>query len=174
MGQGLQRVAARCGGLMARDARGAEATYGADGKRCGDVVVTVPKNFRYGGRRGLAAWLSEGDAPGQPWSGELYEFSTWGFCPHIRAGERVYVVCDGRLVGYAPLVSMDFDYETVVTLKWCGWPGKKMSRIGLIRGGGAVACTIDEPITGFRGWRYRWWSRELEKPLDLRPWLGSQ
>jgi hypothetical protein len=39
--------------------------------------------------------------------------------------------------------------------------------IAFVRGGGAVACTIDEPIVGFRGWRNRWWNREDEKPLDL-------
>src|SRR4051794_12270790 len=74
-----------------------------------DVVVTVPKNFRYGGKRGLAAWLDEGDAPGEPWSGEYYEYSTWGWCPQITSGERVYVACEGRIVGYAPLVSVIFD-----------------------------------------------------------------
>jgi hypothetical protein len=39
--------------------------------------------------------------------------------------------------------------------------------IAFVREGGAVACTIDAPITGFRGWRYRWWEYAEERPLDL-------
>jgi hypothetical protein len=136
-----------------------------------DIVVTVPKNFRYGNKRGLAAWLDEGDAPGETWSGELYQFSTWGFCPHINSGERVYVTCEGRIVGYAPLVSMDFDYVTCVSPESApSWPSG-MARIALIRGGGAVACTIPEPVVGFRGWRYRWWDYAQERPLDLRIYI---
>jgi hypothetical protein len=34
-----------------------------------------------------------------------------------------------------------------------------------VRKGNAVACTIDEPIPGFRGLRKRWWSRDIEKPF---------
>jgi hypothetical protein len=119
-----------------------------------DVVVTVPKNFTYDGapgKRGLAAWLAEGDASGEPWSGEYWAFTTFGGRPKMKAGERVYVVCEGRLVGYSPLVEFRVGGGS----------------IAFIRGGGAVACTIDEPITGFRGWRYRWWAREQEKPLNL-------
>lgn len=135
-----------------------------------DIVVTVPKNFRYGDSPpGLAAWLSEGDAPGEPWSGETYCFSTWGWCPQIKRGERVYVVCNGRLVGYAPLLYLDFDDDTVEDGEW---PRRAQAPIYLIRGGGAVACTIAEPITGFRGWRYRWWKYEQEMPLDLSPYLS--
>jgi hypothetical protein len=130
-----------------------------------DIVVTVPKNFSYGGKRGLAAWLSEGDAPGEPWSGEEYEYSTWGLCPKIEIGERVYVVCEGRLVGYAPLTDIIF----IGALHKANH--SEQGRIILVRGGGAVACTIDQPIIGFRGWRYRWWDYSLEKPLDLSPWM---
>ena len=116
-----------------------------------DIVVTVPKTFRYAGKVGLAAWLAEGDCPGQPWTGDYSVFTTWGGRPDIQPGERVYVVCEGRLVGYAPLVE----------LNWCG------NRVELVRAGGAVACTIPEPITGFRGWRYRWWDTIVEMPLDM-------
>lgn len=37
----------------------------------------------------------------------------------------------------------------------------------LIRGGGALACTMDEHIPGFRGYRYRFWKRDQEKPLSM-------
>lgn len=131
-----------------------------------DIVVTVPKNFTYPaapGKRGLAAWLAEGDAPGSAWTGQRYRFSTWGFCPDIQRGERVYVVCEGRLVGYAPLVDLYFGGALLGT----GRPAGVVDTIDLIRAGGAVACTIPEPITGFRGWRRRWWDRSIEVPLDL-------
>lgn len=114
-----------------------------------DVVVTVPKTFTHPaspGKVGLEAWLGEGDAAGEPWSGQLWAFSTYGGKPDIQPGERVYVVCEGRLVGYAPLVELRSDGR----------------RHDLIRGGGAVALTIDQPIQGFRGWRHRWWAREDE------------
>jgi len=108
-----------------------------------DVVVTVPKSF------GLDKWVAEGDAAGEPWSGQLWFFSCGGAKPNILQGERVYVVCEGKLRGYALLVS----------LHWNGMRGE------LIRGGNAVAVTLDEPVQGFRGWRYRWWGREREKPF---------
>ncbi len=124
-----------------------------------DVVVTVPKDFKHPcapRAKGLMAWLAEGDAPGEPDSGVEWSFRTGGGMPSIKPGERVYVVCDGRLVGYAPLIRMQ------------AYPIFRGGYIiDLIRGGGAVACTINEPIKGFRGWRYRWWSREDERPLDL-------
>lgn len=143
-----------------------------------DIVVTVPKNFTYGygGKRGLAAWLSEGDAPGEVWDGEFYSFSTWGFQPRIKAGERVYICCQTMIVGYAPLVAMFLDDECVesggddfgnVSLFR---PGKQ-ARLELVRGGGAVAVTIPQQVIGFRGWRYRWWDYAVETPLDLSPWL---
>lgn len=133
-----------------------------------DVVVTVPKNFKHPealDKRGLAAWLAEGDPPGQD-SGQLWAFACSGPEPKINPGERVYVCCEGMLVGFAHLVELSWQG------KGSGWPKPKgFARWSLIRGGNAVACTIDEKIIGFRGWRYRWWSREAEKPLDLSPWL---
>ena len=114
-----------------------------------DVVVTVPKNFTHPcapGLKGLAAWLAEGDPAGSEWSGIEWDFTTSGGRPQIEPGDRVYVVCEGKLVGYAPLIRVECDG----------------SRVTFIRGGGAVACTIAEPITGFRGWRYRFWNREDE------------
>ena len=108
-----------------------------------DVVVTVPKWF------GLDTWIAEGDAAGEPWTGEEWDFYTVGFRPKIEPGERVYVVFNSKLRGYAPLVQ----------LRWRRQGGS------FIRGGDAVAVTIEEPIRGFRGWKYRWWEREQECPF---------
>lgn len=122
-----------------------------------DVVVTVPKTFTHQcapGQRGLAAWIAEGDAAGEPWSGELWRFSLYGASPRIEPGERVYIVCEDRLRGYAPLVRLDFEQQY-----------KSRGHIGLIRGGDAVAVTIDLKIKGFRGWRCRWWHRDNEMPF---------
>lgn len=132
-----------------------------------DIVVTVPKNFRYGDMRGLAAWLDEGDVPGSDWEDEgenYYVYTTHGMRPDIRPGERVYVVCEGILVGYAPLVEMKFTNKSGSNRPW--------GRIELIRGGGAVGCTLKVPVVGFQGWRKRWWRYEEEIPLDLSPWLS--
>ncbi len=110
-----------------------------------DVVVTVPKSF------GLDRWIAEGDAAGDPGpaTGEEWEFFLGGPMPDIRPGERVYIVYNGRLRGYAPLV--------------------RVQRTGygcaLVRRGGAVAVTIDRPIQGFRGFRYRDWEYSDEKPF---------
>lgn len=118
-----------------------------------DVVVTVPMTFTHPaapGKRGLAAWVAEGDPAGEPWSGIEWEFTLGGSRPPVSPGDRVYVVCEGRLRGYAPLIRCDcYDYRSWV----------------LVRGGGAVAVTIDERIKGFRGWRYRWWERNQEIPF---------
>jgi len=108
-----------------------------------DVVVTVPKSF------GLKQWIDEGDAAGDKYTGQLWDFYCGGGKPDIKVGERVYVVCEGKLRGYAPLVE----------LLWNG------SRGSFVRGGNAVAVTIKKPITGFRGWRYRWWEYKDEMPF---------
>jgi hypothetical protein len=102
-----------------------------------DVVVTVPKNL-------WAMWIAEGDAVGEPATGEEWGFYTGGGVPDIRPGERVYVVAHGQLRGYAPLTRVN------------------RHPLALCRSGGAVACTIAAPIVGFRGWRYRWWDRADE------------
>lgn len=108
-----------------------------------DVVVTVPKWF------GFRYWVAEGDPPGVPWSGTEWDFSTSGPRPDIKPGERVYIVHNNRLRGYAPLERLD----------WNGFRG------AFIRRGGAVAVTVDEAIRGFRGWRYRWWEYDAERPF---------
>lgn len=109
-----------------------------------DIAVTVPKRF------GLDAWIAEGDAAGTQWSGQEWAFWLAGPRARIAPGERVYVVYGGRLRGYAPLLRID---------------GYRSAQFGLIRGGGAVAVTIDEPIRGFQGFRYRWWHYEAERPF---------
>ncbi len=108
-----------------------------------DVVVTVPKSF------GLDRWVAEGDAAGDPPTGEEWGFYLGGSVPSILPGERVYVVYNGRLRGYAPLIRVQRTDRGCV----------------LVRGGGAVSCTIDRPIVGFRGFRYRDWEHEDERPF---------
>lgn len=119
-----------------------------------DVVVTVPCTFEFAGKRGLAAWIAEGDAAGDPESGCLWEFrlGMYAGTPDIQPGERVYIVCEGRVRGYSPLVELRQAY----------------GRAYLIRRGGAVAVTIPERVKGFRGWRYRWW--ELEDEIPFPDW----
>jgi hypothetical protein len=107
-----------------------------------DVVVTVPKSR-------WEEWIEEGDLPGEEQGENEYWFWIGGACPNIEAGERVYIVAHGKLRGYASLHYIIFHNE----------------RMALARRGGAVAVTIDEPIRGFQGWRYRWWEREDERPF---------
>jgi hypothetical protein len=113
----------------------------------GDVVVTVPQWF------GLDAWIAEGDPPGAPWSGTEWDFYVSAGRPNMRPGDRVYVVYGGKLRGYAPLVRI------------APPPSVGPNRCSLVRHGGAVAVTIPEYIRGFRGFRYRWWDREIERPF---------
>lgn len=104
-----------------------------------DVVVTVPKHLWFD-------WIDEGDAVGEPPTGEEWGFYTYGAVPKIEPGERVYVVAHGLLRGYAPLVRLVVEGRQVV---FC-------------RKEGAVAITVPWRIQGFRGWRYRDWKREDE------------
>ena len=126
-----------------------------------DIVVTVPKTFRdpSSDHVGLLAWAAEGGLPGDDECGD-YTYTTCGMRPDICPGERVYVVCEGRLRGYAPLVLIEFEPLN-----------GRFGRIYLMREGGAVAVTIATPIQGFRGWRYRWWPREEEMPFP--EWLDD-
>lgn len=124
-----------------------------------DYVVTVPKAFTHPdapGKRGLAAWIAEGDAAGEPDSGTEWWFETWGPLPSIDQDSRLYIVCEGRLRGYAPIVRVMYDEASA---------RNGQSHLAFIRRGGAVAVTIDEPITGFRGVRRRWWDRVVERPF---------
>jgi len=113
-----------------------------------DVVVTVPKGK-------WQEWIEEGDLPGEEPQYESHFWYGHGPLPRINPGERVYIVAHGRLRGYAPLVTI----EPRCRLRYTDGVGC------FLREGGAVAVTIDEPIRGFQGWRYRWWEREDEKPF---------
>ena len=107
-----------------------------------DVVVTVPMSF-------WADWIKEGDAAGDPPTGEEWGFSVYGRKPAIDPGQRVYIVAHGRLRGYAPLTRLVRDGR-----HWM-----------LCRRGRAVAVTIPQEVKGFRGFKYRWWHRSLEFPF---------
>jgi hypothetical protein len=109
-----------------------------------DLVVTVPLSF------GLDHWIAEGDPAGEPWSGQEWGFYLGGGRPDIAPGERVYVVHNCKIRGFAPLIRVERTDRG-----WC-----------LVRGGGAVAVTVpsEHPI-GFRGWRKRWWPLSSEVPF---------
>jgi hypothetical protein len=107
-----------------------------------NLVVTVPKWF-------WPEWIAEGDAVGEPCTGEEWGFFLGGNKPPIGAGDRLYIVAHGLLRGFAPVTALK---ET----DW-GWV--------ICREGGAVAVTIDELIPGFRGFRKVWWPEEMEKPF---------
>lgn len=107
-----------------------------------DLVVTVPKPL-------WSAWIAEGDAAGDPESGEEWGFYVGRHRPPIEAGERLYIVAWNRLRGFAPVTrAVDTDRGYAIC-----------------RRSGAVAVTIDPLIKGFRGWHRRWWSREEERPF---------
>jgi hypothetical protein len=108
-----------------------------------DVVVTVPYDFD------LDAWIDEGDPAGTAWSGATWHFYLGSERPRIAPGERVYIIYNGAIRGYAPLISV----EKV------GW------RYALVRHGGAVAVSLPRFTQGFRGFQYRWWEREEEQPF---------
>lgn len=118
-----------------------------------DVVVTVPKSF------GLLNWIEEGDPAGSRWSGCEWHFYLGTRKPNIQPGERVYVVCNNLVRGYAPLVYVDSHTDAMY------WDGPMQTRYALVRCGDAVAVTIPQQVKGFRGFRYRWWDREDEIPF---------
>jgi hypothetical protein len=119
-----------------------------------DVVVTVPKSF------GLDTWIAEGDAAGEPWSGQEWHFYLGGQVPKIEPGDRVYVVYNNRIRGYAPLVRLEYEGKV-----WEGEQYIDRGRFALVRHGYAEAVTIRAEVRGFRGWRYRWWDRDIEVPF---------
>ncbi len=108
-----------------------------------DLVVTVPKRLWW-------EWIAEGDAAGEPETGEEWGFYLGRQRPQILRAERLYIVAWDRLRGYAPVTRVFQDAGG----GWC-----------ICRKGGAVAVTIDEPIRGFRGWRRVWWNRAAERPF---------
>ena len=108
-----------------------------------DLVGTCPKDF-------WLEWIAEGDAAGDPETGEEWGWYTrHSLATLIKPGDRFYVVAHGLLRGWAPVTRVYRDGATSV----------------ICRRGGAIACTIDEPIPGFRGLRERWWRHEAEKPF---------
>jgi hypothetical protein len=111
-----------------------------------DLVGTCPKDF-------WEEWIAEGDAAGDPETGEEWGwYTSHRLAASVKPGDRFYVVAHGKLRGWATVTRLD---RTADGEQWI-----------ICRRGGAVACTIDEPIPGFRGLRLRWWSRDLEKPFE--------
>ena len=111
-----------------------------------DIVVTLPKSF------GLRRWIDEGDPAGESWSGQEWSWHIGSYPPnHTEPGDRCYVIYSGRLIGYSPIVRTE------------GFDGRR--GFCLVRRGDAVACTIEDRIKGFQGYRYRWWEREQESPF---------
>lgn len=108
-----------------------------------DLVVTVPKWF-------WPEWIDEGDAAGEPDTGEEWGFFLGGQRPDCAPGDRLYIVAHGLLRGFAPI--------TRLAQTTSGW--------AICRRGAAEAVTIAQPIPGFRGWRRRWWNREQERPFS--------
>lgn len=120
-----------------------------------DLVVTLPKRF------GLKKWIAEGDPAGTPYTGTEWGWFMGGNPPkRIEAGERVYVVYSGHLIGYSPLLWIEPN-PSGFTANVGSYPNE----FALVRGGNAVAVTIDEQIKGFQGYRYCWWPRSIEKPF---------
>jgi len=123
------------------------------------VVVTVPKKL-------WSPWIQEGDAAGDPETGEEWGFYTFGANPTIEPGERVYIVAHGLLRGYAPLTRLVFTpFKGAKSQRAHG-------RVVFCRKGGAVACTLmapggqrKMPIRGFRGWQYAWFKDDAVVPF---------
>ncbi len=108
-----------------------------------DLVGTCPKGF-------WEEWLAEGDAAGEPATGQEYEWHTGSRAiSKINEGDRFYVVAHGKLRGWSTVIAVHQDDN---------YPGGF-----IVRGAHAVACTIDRPIPGFRGLRERWWQWSDEK-----------
>lgn len=124
-----------------------------------DIVVTLPKSF------GLKRWIEEGDPAGEEYSGTEWGWFMGGHPPKkLESGDRVYVVYDGHLIGYSPLLTIETRTEFSVGYilnEGC----KPRGSFALVRGGGAEAVTIDQKIKGFQGYRYRWWDRSEERPF---------
>ena len=111
-----------------------------------DLVGTCPKSF-------FEEWKNEGDCAGDIESGIEYAWWTRSLASikSIQPGDRFYVVCNGKLRGYAPVTRVIQTEDS---------QGKPL--FGVCRRGGAVAVTIPQYIPGFRGIRKRWWDRDDE------------
>lgn len=115
-----------------------------------DLVGTCPKNFWH-------EWIREGDCAGTESTGEEYAWWTRSLAAvkSLQPGDRLYVVCNGKLRGYSPVVRVIQQED-----------GQGRPIFGVCRKGNAVAVTIPEVIPGFRGLRKRWWDRSIEQPFD--------
>jgi hypothetical protein len=127
-----------------------------------DLVVTCPKGFWW-------EWIAEGDAVGQPYTGEEWGWYMAGRRPDIAPGDRLYIVAWGRLRGYAPVTALrglSFDPRRGAQPPSGVWVGADTidgaKQWCICRKGDAVAVTIPQSVPGFRGWRRRWWRRENE------------
>ena len=110
-----------------------------------DLVGTCPKDF-------WAEWIAEGDAAGDPYTGEVWGwFTNHPMINSIDVSDRFYVVAHGKLRGYSIVTEFERDAS-----------GR---RIAIGRRGGAVAATLPDVIVGFRGLRARWWERRDEVPF---------
>ena len=117
-----------------------------------DIVVTVSSD----------RWRQWIDL--SPLGEEEYGCSIGGrYLPSIRPGERVYAVVHGQLRGYAPLAYLDLESPERFGLL----SARRLPKAALGLRGVAVGVTIDERITGFRNWRYRWWERWKETPFPM-------
>lgn len=127
-----------------------------------DLVGTCPKVE-------WLDWLAEGDAAGEPATGQEYGWWTGhSLLRQIKRGDRFYVVAHGKLRGFAPVIRVErgcfsgfLGRQDVAQVRGAGGGGLGC----IVRSGGAVACTIAEPIPGFRGLRARWWDRADERPF---------
>ncbi|KKL54798.1 hypothetical protein LCGC14_2261800 [marine sediment metagenome] len=90
-------------------------------------------------------WLEEGDCAGDPATGKEWGFFIGNRLPPIEIGERLYIVSYGRLRGYSLVTRVQ---------EGC-----------ICRKGNAIAITIPDMITGFRGYRRVWWNESTEIPF---------
>lgn len=113
-----------------------------------DLVGTCPRRF-------WTTWLDEGSCAGDADSGVEYAWWTKSKAVlKLQRGDRLYVVAAGKLRGWAPVVRIIQQEDS---------QGRPI--FGVCRKGGAVACTIEQDIPGFRGLRKRFWERSQEIPF---------
>lgn len=123
-----------------------------------DLVGVCPKNV-------WTEWLNEGDCAGTEESGAEYTWWTrkLPLARNLTPGDRLYVVCDGKLRGYAPITRVIQEEDSM---------GRPI--FGICRKGGAVACTIPESIPVQRSIKPRWWDRDHEIPFPGWKECGCQ
>jgi hypothetical protein len=114
-----------------------------------DLVGTVPKTF-------WEEWLAEGNCAGEQERTDLEYawFTKSKVSLKILPGDRLYIVCNGKLRGWAPVIRLLSDLDD-----------RERPYFAICRSGGAVACTIPQAIPGFRGLRKRWWEHDQEIPF---------